>query len=51
MLRAVNSDFQLGFMWIHKTGFPPANSLRRDLKDAGAGEAIQVEEEKRGSQT
>ena len=38
MLWAVNSDFQLRFMRIHKTGFSSANSLERDLKDAGAGE-------------
>lgn len=38
MLWAVNSDFQLRIMRIHKTGFSSANSLGRDLKDVGAGE-------------
>lgn len=38
MLWAVNSDFQLRFTRIQKPGFPSANSLARDLKDAGAGE-------------
>lgn len=31
----MSGDFQLGFKWICKTGFSPADSTRRGLQGAG----------------